>query len=240
LSEKPVGQETAEKEFILISINFKKIAATAALGMFAVLGCSVVANAQGNSNKGMKNERKAAKQALKLEQQRARYEAQRQAEWQRRNTRLVYVPSGNDRSHGEGYYNGNANANTNRDGRYRVYRNGAYYNTNAQGADILRQAVNEGYRQGFEAGRNDRNSRRRGDWSTSNVYRTGTSGYQTQVDRGQYQYYFRQGFQRGYQDGSNSQYDTNYNGNDQYGSNQGGSLNILNAILGSILNIQSY
>lgn len=216
------------------------MAATAALGMFAVLGCSVLANAQGNSNKEMKNERKAAKQAQKLEQQRAQFEARRQAEWKRRNTRLVYVPSGNDRSNGAGYYNGNANANTNRDGRYRIYRNGAYYNTNGQGVELLRQAVNEGYRQGFEAGRNDRNSRRRGDWSTSSVYRTGTVGYQTYVNRSQYQYYFRQGFQRGYQDGSNSQYATDYNGDYQYGSRQGGALNILNTILGSILNIQSY
>ena len=84
----------------------------------------------------------------------------RQAEWRRRNTRLIYTPSGNDRSNGAGYYNGNANANTNRDGRYRIYRNGAYYNTNGQGVELLRQAVNEGYRQGFEAGRNDRRALR--------------------------------------------------------------------------------
>ena len=224
----------------MISINFKKIAATAALGIFAVLGSSELANAQGNSNKGMKNERKAERQALKIEQQRARLESQRQAEWRRRNTRLSNTRSGNDRSNGAGYYNGNANANTNRDGRYRIYRNGAYYNTNGQGVELLRQAVNEGYRQGFEAGRNDRNTRRRGDWSTSSVYRTGTSGYQTQVDRGQYQYYFRQGFQRGYQDGTNSQYQVDHNGDYQYGSRQGGTMNILTSILGSILNVQSY
>ena len=144
-------------------------------------------------------------------------------------------------SNGQGYYNGNANANTNRDGRYRIYRNGAYYNTNGQGVELLRQAVNEGYRQGFEAGRNDRNSRRRGDWSNSNVYRTGTVGYQTHVNRSQYQYYFRQGFRhRGYQDGTNSQYEVAYNGDYQYGSRQGGSMNILSSILGSILNVQTY
>lgn len=223
------------------SINLKKIAAIAALGIFAVLGTSELANAQGNSNRGMKNARKAEKQAQKIERQQLRMEQLRQAEWRRRNTRLTR--SGNDRSNGAGYYMGNANANTNRDGRYRVYRNGAYYNTNGQGVELLRQAVNEGYRQGFDAGRNDRSSRRRGDWSSSNVYRTGTIGYQTYVDRGQYQYYFRQGFQRGYQDGSNSQYSqygTDYNGDYQYGSRQGGSLNILSSILGSILNIQSY
>jgi hypothetical protein len=225
---------------ILISINLKKIAATAALGIFTIIGSSELANAQGNSNKAMKNERKAEKQARKLEQQRARFETQRQAEWRRRNARFGTVHSGNDRSNGQGYYNGNANANTNRDGRYRIYRNGSYYNTNGQGVELLRQAVNEGYRQGFEAGRSDRNDRRRGDWSRSSVYRTGTLGYQTQVNRSQYQYYFRQGFQRGYQDGTNSQYAVDYDGDYQYGSRQGGSMNILTSILSSILNVQSY
>lgn len=224
----------------MISISFRKITVTAVLGIFTIIGSSELANAQGNSNRGMKNERKAEKQARKMEQQRAQMEAQRQAEWRRRNARFANARSGNDRSNGQGFYNGNANANTNRDGRYRVYRNGSYYNTTGQGVELLRQAVNEGYRQGFEAGRNDRNSRRRGDWSNSNVYRTGTIGYQSQVDRNQYQYYFRQGFQRGYQDGTNSQYAVDYDGNYQYGTRQGGTMNILSSILGSILNVQSY
>jgi flagellar biosynthesis/type III secretory pathway protein FliH len=114
----------------------------------------------------------------------------------------------------------------------RVYRNGRYYNTDQRGADLLRQAVNAGYQQGFDAGRNDRSSRRRSSWTTSNVYRQGSYGYQSYVDRSQYQYYFQQGFQRGYQDGYNSRY--------QYGSNNGGSVNILGSILSSILNIQTY
>lgn len=116
--------------------------------------------------------------------------------------------------------------------RLRVYRNGRYYNTDQRGADLLRQAVNAGYQQGVQAGQNDRSSRRRLNWGGSNVYRTGTYGYQSYVDRSQYQYYFQQGFQRGYQDGYNSRY--------QYGTNNGGSLNILGSILGTILNIRSY
>jgi hypothetical protein len=239
MSERTGRARNSRKEFILISIDFRKIAAMAVLGIFAVLGSGESANAQGNSHKG-KDEKKAAREAQKVEQERVRFEAQRQAEWRKRNARLVYTPSGNDRSKGQGYYNGNANANTNRDARYRVYRNGSYYKTDARGADLLRQAVNDGYRQGFDAGRTDRSSRRHSDWSTSSVYRTGTSGYQTYVDRNQYQYYFRQGFQRGYQDGSNSQYALDYDGDYQYGSRQGGIANILSSILGSILNVQTY
>lgn len=165
------------------------------------------------------------------------------------------TPSGNDRSNGNGYYNGNANANTNRNNRYRVYRNGSYYNTDQRGADLLRQAVNEGYRQGFRAGRSDLDGRRRISYLNSNVYQSGTYGYQSHVNQSQYQYYFRQGFQRGYQDGANSryrdnnnygQYNEGYNQNNdynqqyQYGSSNGGVLSILGSILGQILNIQNY
>ena len=116
--------------------------------------------------------------------------------------------------------------------RYRVYRNGSYYQTDSRGAELLRRAVNAGYQQGLQAGRNDRNSRRRSSWTNSNIYRSGTYGYQSYVDRSQYQYYFQQGFQRGYQDGYNSRY--------QYGTSNGGTVNILGSILSSILNIQSY
>lgn len=116
--------------------------------------------------------------------------------------------------------------------RYRVYRNGSYYQTDRRGADLLRQAVNAGYQQGFQAGQNDRRSRRANNYGISSIYRSGNYGYQSYVDARQYQYYFQQGFQRGYQDGFNSRY--------QYGTNNNGSLNILGTILQGILNIQQY
>ena len=191
-------------------------------------------------------------QQILIQQQRQQQiilqQQQRQAEWNRQNTR---VRSGNDRSNGNGYYNGNANANTNRNHRYRVYRNGSYYNTDQRGAELLRQAVNAGYRQGFEAGRRDLDGRRRISYSSSNVYQSGTYGYQSYVTQSQYQYYFRQGFQRGYQDGANSRYRDQYNNNNygqyndyeqqyQYGTRSNGVLSILGSILGQILNIQTY
>lgn len=116
--------------------------------------------------------------------------------------------------------------------RYRVYRNGSWYNTDQRGADLLRQAVNDGYRQGYIAGQNDRRSRRGSSYYNSSIYRNGNYGYRNYVSSSQYQYYFQQGFQRGYQDGYNSQ--------TRYGYNSGGSMNILGAILGQILNIQRY
>ena len=115
---------------------------------------------------------------------------------------------------------------------YRIYRNGSYYQTDYRGAELLRQAVNEGYRQGYRQGQLDRRYGRNGGYYGSTIYRNGTYGYQTYVDRGQYQYYFQQGFERGYQDGLYSQ--------TQYGYYSGGRWNILANILGSILNIQPY
>jgi flagellar biosynthesis/type III secretory pathway protein FliH len=116
--------------------------------------------------------------------------------------------------------------------RYRVYRNGSYYQTDSRGADLLRQAVNRGYQQGFQAGQADRRGRRGSNYNNSSIYRSGNYGYQSYVDSRQYQYYFQQGFERGYQDGFNSRR--------QYGTNNNGSLNILGSILQGILNIQQF
>jgi len=115
---------------------------------------------------------------------------------------------------------------------YRVYRGGSYYQTDYRGAELLRRAVNAGYQQGYRQGQQDRQYRRSGGYYGSNTYRNGTYGYQSYVDQSQYQYYFQQGFQRGYKDG--------YNTRTQYGYRQGGSMNILSSILGSILNIREY
>ena len=116
--------------------------------------------------------------------------------------------------------------------QYRVYRNGSYYNTDSRGAELLRQAVNRGYQQGYNAGRSDRMNRRGGYYNNSSVYRSGTYGYQSWVDQSQYRYYFQQGFERGYQDG--------YNSRNQYGYSNNGVFNILGNVLSGILNIQSY
>jgi hypothetical protein len=195
-----------------------------------MIGASGIASAQGNS----RHEKQEHKRQEKVQKQLAKAELKRQAEWNKRNSRF-----GTIRTVDAGYYSIDPNT-TISAGRYRVNRNGTWYNTDNRGADLLRQAVNEGYRQGFAAGRSDRNGRRRGSWSNNNVYRSGTFGYQDGVAQNQYQYYFRQGFQRGYQDGSNSRYNDDYYGDYQYGSNNGGTLTILGTVLNQLLNIKSY
>jgi len=186
--------------------NFKKVVGISALGLALIAGVSDV-NAQG-WGKVAKNQKQAIKQQQKIEKERAKLQQER---LRLERQRLQTMQTRN---------------------RYRVNRNGQWYNTDNRGAELLRQAVNQGYRQGIAAGRADRSRQVGMNWGGSNVYRSGTYGYQSYVDRSQYQYYFQQGFQRGYQDGYNSRY--------QYGTNNGGTLNILGSILGSILNIQQY
>jgi len=112
---------------------------------------------------------------------------------------------------------------------YRINRNGSYYQTDYRGAELLRQAVNSGYRQGFQQGQIDARYGRNSSYYGNNIYRSGTYGYQSYVDRSQYQYYFQQGFQRGYEDGFNNQY--------RYGYRSNNGLNILGNILNGILSI---
>ncbi|HEX8737425.1 MAG TPA: hypothetical protein VF721_18975 [Pyrinomonadaceae bacterium] len=116
--------------------------------------------------------------------------------------------------------------------RYRVYSSGRYYQTDERGVELLRQAVNRGYQQGFRAGQADRGYRRGYNYGGLSMYRSGNYGYQSYVDSSQYRYYFQQGFQRGYEDG--------YYSRNRYGYNSNGGLNILGNILSGILNISSY
>lgn len=116
--------------------------------------------------------------------------------------------------------------------RWRVRRSGRWYNVDNSQADILRSAVRQGYQQGFEAGRDARRDRRRGNYRSVQVYREGTFGYTSGVDRNLYSYYFQQGFQRGWQDGYNSRY--------RYGREQNGAVTITDAILNTILSLRRY
>lgn len=187
------------------SFKLYKFAAVASLGLVLTAG-AVDASAQGRGQNA-KQQQKVIKQQQKVEKERLKLEQERL-----RAQRERLQAKNND--------------------RYRVYRNGSAYNTDRRGTELLRQAVQEGYRQGFQAGSSDRRSRRSMNWGGSSVYRSGNYGWNSHVDRGQYQYYFQQGFQRGYQDG--------FNNRNQFGSNSGGGINILGTILNQLLDIRQY
>jgi hypothetical protein len=115
---------------------------------------------------------------------------------------------------------------------YRYNRGGSYYETNQYGVDLLRQAVNSGYEQGFRAGDADRQDRWAPNYRNSYAYQDANYGYSGYyVSRADYNYYFRQGFRRGYDDG--------YNSRNQFGQSSGGTAGILGAILSQILNLQA-
>lgn len=156
----------------------------------------------------------------------AQREAQRQyIEYQRANQ----MYNGDNRynaGRGVGYGYGR---NPYRRSNYRIYRDGQYYQINDRQAEMLRQAVNRGYQQGYLEGRRDREYGRRYDYNDSSVYEQSSYGYQSYVARDQYQYYFQQGFQRGYEDG--------YYSRTRYGYRQGTSMSILGNVLNTILNL---
>ncbi len=148
-------------------------------------------------------------QRQQLQQQRLSLEQQRlQAS---RNSRVAYV---------------------NTTPRYRYIVAGRPRMTNQYGADALRQGVNYGYRQGLRTGRSDRLNGYAANYANSAEYRNASYGYSgNYVDRSDYNYYFREGFRRGYDDG--------YYGRSQYGSYTNGTGSILGTVLSSILGLQS-
>jgi hypothetical protein len=136
----------------------------------------------------------------------------------------------NNTRYNDPYYNNRVVVNTypRTTGMYRIYTNGQYYNVDNRGYNVLRDAINRGYQQGFQAGMRDR---RYGSYNYYNnsMYMSGTYGYSSYVERNQYQYYFQQGFQKGYEDGFYSR--------TRYGTRVGGSYNILGSVLNTILNV---
>lgn len=149
--------------------------------------------------------------ARQIEERNRLIQAQRRAELDR-----AYV---RDRDYRPGY-----------DYRYRI--GGVYRETNQYGADVLRQAVNLGYQRGYRAGQLDLRDRVAPDYRRAFDYQNGTFGYTNNyVPEDDYSYYFREGFQRGYDDAYGNQL--------RYGTFSNGSASILGDVLTSILGLTS-
>ena len=112
---------------------------------------------------------------------------------------------------------------------YRYAYSGYNRETNQYGADVLRQAVNDGYQEGVRFGQADRQDGLSPNFQNNYAYQDANYGYAgNYVDQSDYNYYFRQGFQRGYTDG--------YYSRSQYGN---GSSSILANLLTTILGLTS-
>ena len=113
---------------------------------------------------------------------------------------------------------------------YRYVIAGSSRLTNEYGAEVLRQAVNTGYQQGYLAGQADRQDGWSSNYQTSPAYQDANYGYTgNYVAQADYNYYFRQGFRRGYQDG--------YAASLQYGTVSNGTTSILSNVLTAILGL---
>lgn len=156
--------------------NFKKLVGVTALGLAAVFGTSVSADAQ--TTRQQLQERRIQRQE-RIERQRAMQEAQQ--------IRAARQRQRNNGDAGGGVIVLNNRGNNNRNRNDRLYGS----------SEAVRAAVNAGYQQGIIAGQRDRS---RNKYNQSNVYR-GTS--QRPDDINQYEYNYRQGFLEGYEDGYN-------------------------------------
>jgi hypothetical protein len=95
---------------------------------------------------------------------------------------------------------------------------------------MLRDAVNNGYEEGYRSGMSDREDGWDFDYQNSYGYEDASYGYDSYyVGLDDYNYYFREGFRRGYEDG--------YYSRNQYGRYSNGKYTILGAIAGTILDI---
>jgi hypothetical protein len=116
--------------------------------------------------------------------------------------------------------------------QYSYYRNGRSYQVNQYAADLLRESVQSGYSEGYRAGQADRMDGYRFDYRSSYAYQDANFGYTGfYVDQDEYNYYFRQGFQRGYEDG--------YYSRSQYGVRSNDGFSLLGTVLNAILAFQA-
>ena len=113
---------------------------------------------------------------------------------------------------------------------YRYVRGGQIYYTSQYGARMLQDAINYGYEEGFRAGQADRMDGWGFNPTASYGYMDASFGYDSYyVDLTEYNYYFREGFRRGYEDG--------YYGRYQYGTFSNGKYQVMGSILGAILDL---
>ena len=114
--------------------------------------------------------------------------------------------------------------------KYRYMVAGSSRQTNDYGAQVLRDAVNTGYQQGYLAGQADRQDGWKSSYQSCPAYQDANYGYNgNYVAQSDYNYYFRQGFRRGYQDG--------YAASLQYGTTSNGTTSILTNVLTAILGL---
>jgi acyl transferase domain-containing protein len=196
-------------------------------------------------------QQQAAQQQIAIEQQRAaqyqntleqqvRAVQAQNAQLQQENRRSQYqiqqqyaqaLQEQQQRIRNEQNYNYNSDPFYRTRSTYRYVINGQTRRTNRYGADVLRQAVNYGYDQGYRAGEADRMDHWKYKYQDAFAYRDANYGYPGRyVSQSDYNYYFRQGFRRGYEDA--------YYRRAKYGRRSNGKTTIFSVTISGILNLR--
>jgi flagellar biosynthesis/type III secretory pathway protein FliH len=110
---------------------------------------------------------------------------------------------------------------------YRYNRGGSWYYTSSYGAQQIQNAIQYGYEEGFRAGQADRYDGWGYNYDSSYGYQDASYGYDSYyIGLDEYNYYFREGFRRGYEDGYYDRY--------SYGRYNNGKYQILGNVLSAI------
>jgi TolA-binding protein len=257
LTLKPILPQGCDhiKEEVTMKFNFmKRMVIASVTGVALLLGTSGLASSQEQQRNARQHQRRGTQQwRQEQERQQQRVQQQRLNQYsqqrrqldrlaqqretrlhqQRRQAHLRFQQQYLERLRQDQINLQNARSHEYSAPNYRYSRGGRYYQTNQYGVDMLRQGVNHGYERGVRAGQADREDRARFSYKDSYAYQDASYGYNGyHVDLNEYRHYFREGFNRGYQDG--------YYSRSQYGSNSNGSLSLLGNILQQVFNVQSY
>jgi TolA-binding protein len=257
LTLKPILPQGCDhiKEEVTMKFNFmKRMVIASVTGVALLLGTSGLASSQEQQRNARQHQRRGTQQwRQEQERQQQRVQQQRLNQYsqqrrqldrlaqqretrlhqQRRQAHLRFQQQYLERLRQDQINLQNARSHEYSAPNYRYSRGGRYYQTNQYGVDLLRQGVNHGYERGVRAGQADREDRTRFSYKDSYAYQDASYGYNGyHVDLNEYRHYFREGFNRGYQDG--------YYSRSQYGSNSNGSLSLLGNILQQVFNVQSY
>jgi TolA-binding protein len=257
LTLKPILPEGCDhiKEEVTMKFNFmKRMVIASVTGVALLLGTSGLASSQEQQRNARQHQRRGTQQwRQEQERQQQRVQQQRLNQYsqqrrqldrlaqqretrlhqQRRQAHLRFQQQYLERLRQDQINLQNARSHEYSAPNYRYSRGGRYYQTNQYGVDLLRQGVNYGYERGVRAGQADREDRARFSYKDSYAYQDASYGYNGyHVDLNEYRHYFREGFNRGYQDG--------YYSRSQYGRNSNGDFSLLGNILQQVFNVQSY
>jgi TolA-binding protein len=257
LTLKPILPQGCDhiKEEVTMKFNFmKRMVIASVTGVALLLGTSGLASSQEQQRNARQHQRRGTQQwRQEQERQQQRVQQQRLNQYsqqrrqldrlaqqretrlhqQRRQAHLRFQQQYLERLRQDQINLQNARSHEYSAPNYRYSRGGRYYQTNQYGVDMLRQGVNHGYERGVRAGQADREDRARFSYKDSYAYQDASYGYNGyHVDLNEYRHYFREGFNRGYQDG--------YYSRSQYGRNSNGDFSLLGSILQQVFNVQSY